>query len=266
MRLASAAVAAGFRLFVYETLASTNAEALTLARRGEETSLWVVARAQTAGCGRRGNDWISPPGNLYATLLIADPAPPENAPELSFVAALAVHDAIADCAAALREQLALKWPNDVLCNSKKLAGILIEGEGHTRLAIAIGIGVNCMHHPAETSYPATDLATQGANVSAESLFGALSGAMTRRLAQWRRGSGFRATRADWLDRATGLGGQIRVRLADRELTGAFEALDDSGRLILRRSDGGMQTIAAGDVFPVAANERPAHSAQIGHID
>ena len=112
MRLDPAA--AGFRLLAHDTLPSTNSEALALARRGETEPLWVTARQQTAGRGRRGNAWISTPGNLYATLFLCDPAAPENAPQLSFVAALAVHDAIVDRAAALREKLALKWPNDVL--------------------------------------------------------------------------------------------------------------------------------------------------------
>jgi BirA family transcriptional regulator, biotin operon repressor / biotin---[acetyl-CoA-carboxylase] ligase len=256
MRLEPAAVAAGFRLSAHDTLPSTNTEALALARRGETEPFWVTARQQTAGRGRRGNAWISVPGNFHATLLLCDPAAPENAPELSFVAALAVHDAIVDCAAALREKLALKWPNDILCEAKKLAGILIEGEGvGTRLAVAIGIGVNCMHHPVDTAYPATDLAAAGAAVSAEDLFFAFSGAMARRLVQWQRGAGFQSIRADWLDRAMGIGGEMRVRLPNRELVGRAEALDERGRLLLRLPDGTLQTITAGDVFPVAASER-----------
>jgi BirA family biotin operon repressor/biotin-[acetyl-CoA-carboxylase] ligase len=254
MQLDPAAAAVGFRLLVHDTLPSTNTGALALARRGETGPLWVTARQQTAGRGRRGNAWISVPGNFYATLLLCDPAAPKNAPELSFVAALAVHDAIVDRAAALREKLALKWPNDVLYDGQKLAGILIEGEGAgTGLAVAIGIGVNCMHHPVETAYPATDLAAAGTAVSAEDLFFALSGAMARRLAQWQRGAGFQSIRTDWLDRAMGIGGEMRVRLPNREFSGRAEALDERGRLLLRLPDGTLQTITAGDVFPVAAS-------------
>jgi BirA family transcriptional regulator, biotin operon repressor / biotin---[acetyl-CoA-carboxylase] ligase len=255
MRLDPAA--AGFRLSAHDTLPSTNSEALAAARRGETGPLWVTARQQTAGRGRRGNAWISTSGNLYATLLLRAPALPENAPQLSFVAALAVFDAIVDRAAALREKLALKWPNDILFGTAKLAGILIESETiATRLAVAAGIGVNCMHHPVETAYPATDLATAGAAVSAEDLFFALSGAMARRLAQWRGGAGFQSIRADWLNRAAGIGGVMRVRLPkNREFVGRAEALDESGRLLLRLADGTLQTITAGDVFPVAASGR-----------
>jgi BirA family transcriptional regulator, biotin operon repressor / biotin---[acetyl-CoA-carboxylase] ligase len=256
MRLDPAAAAAGFRLSDHDTLPSTNTEALALARRGETGPLWVTARQQTAGRGRRGNAWISTPGNLYATLLLCDPAAPENTPELSFVAALAVHDAIGDRASALRENLALKWPNDILCGGAKLAGILIEGETvASGLAVALGIGVNCMHHPVETAYPATDLATAGAAVSAEDLFFALSSAMARRQAQWQRGVGFQSIRVDWLERAAGIGGEMRVRLPNREFVGRAEALDDRGRLLLRLADGTLQTITAGDVFPFEASER-----------
>jgi BirA family transcriptional regulator, biotin operon repressor / biotin---[acetyl-CoA-carboxylase] ligase len=253
MRLDSAATAAGFRLAVHDTLPSTNSEALARARGGDAGPLWVTARQQTAGRGRRGSTWISTAGNLYATLLVCDPAAPENAPELSFVAGLAAHDAIADCAQALRDQLKLKWPNDVLSAGRKLAGILIESETLAgRLAVAVGIGVNCMHHPVDTAYPATDLASAGAAVSADALFAALSGAMVRRLDQWQRGAGFASIRADWLACAAGIGDELRVRLPNAEISGRFEALDERGRLLLRLPDGTVQTITAGDVFPVAA--------------
>jgi len=266
MRLHSAAAAAGTRLFAYETLPSTNAEALELARRGERGPLWITALEQLAGRGRRGNAWASPPGNLYATLLLTDPAPSDRAPELSFVAALAVDDAILDCAPGLRGKLALKWPNDVLCGGLKLAGILIEGEGHIAgLAVAVGIGVNCIHHPPQTTHPATDLAAAGVKVSAESLFEALSAAMLERVAQWNRGLGFAGIRADWMMRAAGIGGDMRVRLPGRELLGRGEALDERGRLLLRLADGSLQTIAAGDVFPVAA-EPPARAKAARPVD
>jgi BirA family transcriptional regulator, biotin operon repressor / biotin---[acetyl-CoA-carboxylase] ligase len=251
MRLSSAAAAAGYRLAAHDTLASTNAEALTLARRGERGPLWVVAREQTAGRGRRGNAWISPPGNLYASLLLTDPAPPECAPQLSFVAVLALHDAVAACAPALRETLALKWPNDLLCGGRKLAGILIESERVAdALAVGIGIGVNCESHPGGTPYRATDLKGEGAAVGAEALFEALTACMARRLAQWRRGGGFAEIRADWIARAAGLGGDIRARLPDKEIVGHGEGLDEHGRLLLRLPDGSLHAIAAGEVFPI----------------
>ena len=254
MDLDSAATRAGARHVTHETTASTNADALALARQGERGPLWVTARVQSAGRGRRGRGWVSRPGNLFATLLLVDPCPAERAPQLSFVAALAVHDAVVETAAVLGPRLALKWPNDVLCDGAKLAGILIEGEGTATMSVAVGIGVNCAHHPDGTEYPATDLAAAGAMVTTETLFRALSRTMLTRVAQWNRGDGFASIYADWLARAAGLGRPIRVRLGDREIDGSFEALDAAGRLVLRRTDGAAETIAAGDVFPLVAAE------------
>jgi BirA family transcriptional regulator, biotin operon repressor / biotin---[acetyl-CoA-carboxylase] ligase len=265
MQLNPSAVAADFRLAAFATLPSTNAHALTLSRGAERGPLWVTAATQTEGRGRRGNQWVSPPGNLYATLLLTDPAPPECAAQSSFVAALAVHDAIIGCAPALGDVLKLKWPNDVLCGGKKLAGILIEAEPAAHgLAVAVGIGVNVRHHPEGTPYPVTDLAAAGAEVSAESLFAALSAAMLERLTQWRRGAGFVAVRNDWQDRAAFKGGEMKVRLPGGELSGRYESLDDRGCLMLRLADGTLQAITAGEVFPVAAAvaDRPAAPARI----
>jgi BirA family transcriptional regulator, biotin operon repressor / biotin---[acetyl-CoA-carboxylase] ligase len=250
MELDPSAARAGVGLFAYDDIDSTNAEALRLARAGETAPLWITARTQSAGRGRRGRSWISAAGNLYATLLLTDPSPSDVAPQLSFVAALALHDGIGMLAPELNPRLKLKWPNDVLCADRKVAGILVEGEG-TPLLAAIGIGVNCAHHPEDTDYPATDLRASNATIAAESLFYAVSGTMMRRLAQWDRGRGFEAIRQDWLAHASGIGGDIRVRLDDRQLTGRFEALDVAGRLILRLRENSIETISAGDLFPLA---------------
>jgi BirA family biotin operon repressor/biotin-[acetyl-CoA-carboxylase] ligase len=245
MQLDPRASAAGVRLIAHEVLVSTNAEALSLAAQGERGPLWVTASRQTGGRGRRGRTWVSEPGNLFASLLLTDAAPPEHWPELAFVAALAIHDAVADLAPALRGQLFIKWPNDLLIAQKKFSGTLIEGEG---VAAVVGVGVNCVSHPTDTDYPATNLAAAGAAVTAGALFAALSAKMMGRLAQWNAGEHFSTIRADWLARAAGRGEEIRVRLAeDQELTGRFDDVDDTGRLVLSLPDGTRKTIAAGDV-------------------
>jgi BirA family biotin operon repressor/biotin-[acetyl-CoA-carboxylase] ligase len=238
---------AGVRYLRFDTLGSTNAEALARARAGERGPLWIVAGEQTAGRGRRGAAWVSKPGNLYATLLLTEPAPKAAAPQLSFVAALALHDAVAAVAPQLGPALQLKWPNDLLLGGAKLAGILIEGESDPAFAVAIGIGVNCAHHPETTAYPATDLASAGALITPEALLAALAAAMAVRLRQWAQGAGFAATRADWLKRAAGIGGDIRVRLPEREFSGRFEGLDDAGRLLVMEGKA-LTAVGAGEVF------------------
>jgi BirA family biotin operon repressor/biotin-[acetyl-CoA-carboxylase] ligase len=243
-----------------DSVDSTNAEALRRARDGVR-ALWVVAATQTAGRGRRGRAWVSPAGNLHATLLLVDPAPAAVAPQLAFVAGLAVHDACAALAPGLADVLRLKWPNDLLCRGAKVAGILIEGEGgagfegRPGVVAVIGIGVNCRHHPDAVEHPATDFAVQGAPIAAPALFETLRRTMAARLAEWHRGAGFPAIRGDWLARAAGLGQAMRARLPDREVTGVFEALDEAGRLVLRLADGRREVVTAGEVFPV--REEPA---------
>ena len=232
MQLDPRASAAGVRLIAHEVLVSTNAEALALAGRGERGPLWVTAGRQTGGRGRRGRTWVSERGNLFASLLLTDTAPPEHWPELAFVAALAIHDAVAEVAPALRPQLFIKWPNDLLLDGKKFSGILIEGEGGSSGgAVVVGIGVNCVSHPADTDYPATDLAAAGAAVTAES---AVHGAVR----QDARASGAMERRRAFLDHPRRLAGaRRRARRADprapRRRPGAGRAL----RGCRRRRDG-----------------------------
>ncbi len=240
---------APIRVVALETVGSTNAEALALAHNGERGPLWVTAKRQTAGRGRRGRQWVSEAGNLYATLLLTDASSPDRAAELSFVAALALHDTIAGRIPGLAKRLALKWPNDGVIEGCKFAGILIEGEGAT---VAVGIGVNCAHHPAGTAFPATDLAAAGVRATPESVFAGLSPAMAARLTQWNRGTGFAAIRDEWLKRAFGLGKTIRVALPEGEREGRFEDIDEAGRMQLLRADGSVEIITAGDVLPTPA--------------
>jgi len=253
MDVAPSAAAAGVRLVSHEAVGSTNAEAMALARAGERGPVWVTAERQTAGRGRRGNAWASEPGNLYSSLLITDAAPSQHLPELCFVVALAVRDAVCAIAPNLASVLKLKWPNDLLLDGAKLVGILIEAERvGSATATVIGIGINCAHHPHDTPYAATDLNSHGAGITSAQMFGALSAAMVARLALWDRGAGFAAIREEWLTCAAGVGGDIVVRLPNRQLTGKFESLDQTGRLMLRMADGHLEPITAGEVFPALA--------------
>jgi BirA family biotin operon repressor/biotin-[acetyl-CoA-carboxylase] ligase len=197
---------------------------------------------------------VSEPGNLHASLLLSDPAPPAASAGICFVAALALHDAVIEAAHDLAPaRLKLKWPNDLLLDGDKVAGILVEGTSRPPggLALAVGFGVNCKHSPSLTDYPSSDFVRAGFfSVSPIHLLTTLDSSMRHRLAEWDRGAGFAAIRAAWLARACGLGGAIEVKLADRTLAGTFEAIDDAGGLVLRRSDGKRETITAGDIFPI----------------
>jgi BirA family biotin operon repressor/biotin-[acetyl-CoA-carboxylase] ligase len=263
MKLDPTAYATGVELIALDEVDSTNAQALRYGQAGVRGPLWVTAQTQTAGRGRRARSWISEPGNLYASLLLADPAPLTQVAQCSFVAALAVREAVCDAAPALAARLSLKWPNDVLCDGRKLAGILIEGEGTKPLMVAIGIGINCRHHPREAAYPATDLGAQGAEVTAVEAFAALSRRMAQRLALWNGGARFADIRAAWLAHGPAPGAGLRVRLADGDVTGRFETIDEGGNLVLTEAGGGRRKITAGDVFPLAlaganpASRRPA---------
>jgi BirA family biotin operon repressor/biotin-[acetyl-CoA-carboxylase] ligase len=148
--------------------------------------------------------------------------------------------------------LKLKWPNDLLLDGAKLAGILIEAESvGVKAVTTAGIGVNCVHHPIGLAYPATSLSAYGESVSPMELLAELSRTTLARLTQWDRGAGFAAIRSEWLTYAAGVGGDIQVRLSDRDLTGTFEALDAAGRLMLRLPGGALETITAGEVFAPA---------------
>lgn len=257
MELDPIAVAAGVRHLALATVGSTNAEARLLAKRGERGPLWITAVAQTAGRGRLDRSWVSPEGNLYASLLLADPSPLERAPELGFVAALALRDAAIALEPSLAPQLRFKWPNDLLHGGDKCAGILIEGEVGTDqgIAVVVGIGVNCATHPATApDRPATHLGahlrTHGADFTPQRLFRELSATMCRRIAAWDRGSGFSAILDDWIAAARGIGEDIAVRNGGSEKHGRFAGLDRSGRLVLELHGGGTETISAGDVFPL----------------
>lgn len=249
--LSDTATAAGFHLVHLDQTGSTNTEALTRAAAGETRPTWIVADRQTAGRGRRGRAWTSETGNLFASLLIADPAPTSRIAELCFVAALAVDDALLALDPELEGRFRLKWPNDGLLDGAKIVGILVEAttRGNATQAV-VGIGINVARHPSDTPYPTTSLNAAGVGVGRDAVFSALSRSMVTALAIWNRGKGFDAIRAGWLSRAYGLGGPMVVRADDKRVEGIFAGLDGQGRLILDTPDG-RQFLNVGEVVPAA---------------
>jgi BirA family biotin operon repressor/biotin-[acetyl-CoA-carboxylase] ligase len=237
----------------HASIGSTMTAAMEAARGGETGPLWIIADEQTSGRGRQGRGWMSPCGNLHATLLLVDPCEPARAAELGFVAGLALHDAPTHYSWSEKLPLALKWPNDLLLDGAKCAGILLEGStihavGHPpRFAVAIGFGVNIVAAPADTPYPATCL--PGAD--RDGLMRSLAATFASRLKQW-RAHGLAPLLAEWRERAAFMGGEISLRLPDGAITGRFEDIDDAGRLKLLTGQG-LRVIDAGDLFFPAAH-------------
>ncbi|MDE2184837.1 MAG: biotin--[acetyl-CoA-carboxylase] ligase [Alphaproteobacteria bacterium] len=240
---------AGTALLELDQVDSTNDEARRRAGRGEKGPLWIIARRQTAGRGRRGNIWVSPSGNLAATLLLRPDRPAADCAQLSFAAALAVSDMLSGFAPAAA--ITLKWPNDVLVDGRKIAGILLESEGGPggRAAwLAIGIGVNLSDYPPDTEFPAIALASLGVlPPPPQDALLDLAAALAKWYETWRT-EGFAPIREAWLARAWGLGRRIRVRLAREELSGLFQGIDETGALQLGLPGGVARTITAGEVF------------------
>ncbi len=228
---------------------STNTVCFDNARSGDAGPLWVTARRQTGGRGRRGRPWVSEAGNLYASLLLTDPGPMEAVRTLPLAVAVTVHAAISRVVPASGHPVEIKWPNDVLIARAKTCGILLESETTRdgRLVVVIGIGINMVARPDMAHYPVTCLAEQGVHISPEELFAHLYVEMNRALAVWNGGAGAAGIVARWRAAACGIGERITVNLPDRSLTGRFAGIDDQGYLILETGRDTM-SIAAGDVF------------------
>jgi BirA family biotin operon repressor/biotin-[acetyl-CoA-carboxylase] ligase len=241
----------GFVLCELERVGSTNDEARRMAEAGAAPGLVVLAGQQTSGRGRHGRAWASPAGNLYASVLLRVEGPLAASAQLSFVAGLALADALSRHAPAGIEPR-LKWPNDVLIGRAKVAGILLESVGKANGAdaasIIVGTGVNIVSSPPDTPYPATSLVEQGfAAITPRALLGAYLGALDGWLQQWRE-AGFAGVRTAWCARGLGLGERIRLRLEREELLGRFVDVTTGGALLLDLEGGGRREIAAGDVF------------------
>jgi BirA family transcriptional regulator, biotin operon repressor / biotin---[acetyl-CoA-carboxylase] ligase len=235
----------GYRLIALDSVGSTNDEAKRLARGGADHGTLIWAREQTAGRGRGGRVWASPRGNLYLSLVLKLGLPAAQIAELSYVSVVALGEALRPFLPPMAV-LSYKWPNDLLLDGRKVAGILLETETAADWAV-LGTGVNVASHPDDATYPATDLASTGTVPPLQTLLEAFMAHLDGWIWRWRE-AGMAPVRAAWLAHARGLGEPITVRLPDAQITGRFADLDPDGRLVLIRADGGTQLIAAGDVF------------------
>jgi BirA family biotin operon repressor/biotin-[acetyl-CoA-carboxylase] ligase len=244
----TAALPAFFRAVALDETESTNDDAAKAAREGAAEGTLIWARRQTKGRGRRGRPWVSPEGNLHLSIVLRPNVPPARTGEIAFVAALAVAEACSSLARGV--DVRCKWPNDVLVDGRKCAGLLIESSiaGGALEWIVAGIGVNLATHPEDAEYPATHLAAHaGRAIPVEEGLAALGAAFAGRYDEWRR-LGFKPIREAWLARAAGIGKPVRVRLETSEFTGTFVGVDGEGALIVALPEGGTRRVTAGDVF------------------
>lgn len=264
------AVSRGFRLHGYDTVGSTSTEAAKAAQAGDVGDVWFCALQQTAGRGRRGRPWQSPHGNMAASLLIVPDADPAIAATLGFVAGVALNRALGEILPAgtvktgidgadhAGGRVALKWPNDVLADGAKLAGILLEAQKRPdgSMAIVIGMGVNVVAAPEGLPYPATSLHALGLDVTAGTVFAALSDAWVDAIEAWDRGRGIPRILEQWRQSAAGIGAEVAVNRDGDVVRGIFETIDEAGRLIVRANDNSRIAITAGDVhFGTTASVR-----------
>ncbi len=240
-----------YRLVPLDEVDSTNSEAKRRADEGAEDGTLIWANRQTAGYGRQERHWESAEGNLFLSLVTRPECPLAEAAQLSFIAALALGDAVGSVAPPMIE-VTYKWPNDVLFNERKGAGILLEskddGAGGVEWLV-IGIGANVSSFPTETRYPATSLHFEGCPPSLGSVD--LLEAFCRHFLSWVNrwlDDGFAPVRQTWLNHAQALGEEIEVRLPTETLTGRFEGIDAQGALQLILAGGQRRSIAAGDVY------------------
>lgn len=273
-RLGDKADAAGYRLVAFDAIGSTNSEGLAAAAAGDPGALWFAALEQTAGRGRRGRPWATNRGNLAASLLIVPEVDPALAATLGFVAGVALNRALSHIlpqgrlkvgvdgadgmVAGKAARIALKWPNDVLADGAKLAGILLEAQPRPdgATAIVIGFGVNVVTFPQDLPYPATSLIQQGVALDAADVFAALSDAWVQTYGLWDNGRGVGDVLGLWRELAAGIGAPVAVSNDGKVVRGIFETIDAAGRLIVRADDDSRIAITAGDVhFGATASVR-----------
>ena len=232
-----------FTVWHHDKIGSTNDEARRLAVEGAPHGTVVHADEQTAGRGRLSHRWFSPPGNLYVSILLRTGQSAARSVELSFLAALAVADTV-EMLLPRQIRAMLKWPNDVIVNGAKIAGILLELiDGAT----IMGIGLNVLQAPSNAAYKTTTIVANGGIASVDGARDILLDRLGQHLSTW-QDHGFAPIRAQWLNRSFPLGAAIRASSAGEPVAGQFAGLDLDGALLLD-TPRGRQRILAGEVVP-----------------
>lgn len=242
-----------YRTIHLAKVGSTSDETRRLAGLGAGEGTLVWADAQTNGHGRCGRGWISPPGNLYFSVLLRPQGAVADALQLTFVAAVALAEVVATVLPPAASRVGCKWPNDVLIGGRKVAGILLESEvaaDGTVEALVIGIGVNVASHPPPEAvmYAATSLHAEGATgQTPASILARFGPALLGWYRTWQQ-EGFAPARDAWLGHAERLHQEVDVHLESGTMSGIFAGLASNGAMLLQQGDL-RRTILAGDVFP-----------------
>jgi BirA family transcriptional regulator, biotin operon repressor / biotin---[acetyl-CoA-carboxylase] ligase len=230
-----------FTVIHHEKIGSTNDEARRLAQEGAAHGTVVHADEQTSGRGRLAHTWFSPPGNLYLSILMRTGQPVARSSQLSFLAALAVADAV-ETLLPRQIRAMVKWPNDVLVNGAKISGILVEQVAD---AVIIGIGLNVLQAPSNTAYKTTTIVANGGIASVDGARDILLQRLSHHLTAW-QSEGFEPIREQWLERSYPIGAAINANVGGQSLTGHFAGLDPDGALLLDTAQG-RQRIVAGEI-------------------
>jgi len=237
-------------LLFYKSVESTNEVAKKLAVSGVDSGTVVWAKEQLSGKGRHGRSWSSPPGNLYVSIIQRPNCKPSEGSQIGFVASVSLVETINSLTGI---KVTLKWPNDLLINEKKVAGILLESSSSDSDKldwVIIGVGLNvlsCPKHIKDT----TCLNTEGARLSVEELLQGFLMKLYSKISEWDE-QGFEIIRQKWMIYAPIQGSETRVRLPVGEVTGKYCGLDCSGNLLIETKNG-IKSIETGEVFPVVTN-------------
>ncbi|MBI4031434.1 MAG: biotin--[acetyl-CoA-carboxylase] ligase [Proteobacteria bacterium] len=240
------AAAEGWKVHTYAQLPSTQDYVKELGEEGLPEGTVVQCLTQTKGRGRHGREWTSPMGGLYMSALLRPQCAAAIAGQLSFVVAVAVSAAM-DEVVKKDHKKTLKWPNDILIDGKKCAGILLESgmAGGMVNWLAAGIGVNIMSAP-EGAVCLQEVG-KGRQIPVHPFRDIVLSHLKAHYNHWKM-QGFSDIRESWLSQAHGLGGKIKVRQPDSETEGIFKDLDKTGALVLSLSGGKEKTVNTGDVF------------------
>jgi len=240
-----------YNLLLFDKIDSTNSEALRLACASVKGNFIILTNEQTAGRGQRGKEWQSLPGNLHFSILIDNGDDRKRAPQISFIAANAMYDTVAFFAK-IKEvslEVTLKWPNDVLINGKKFAGILLESINIANVNyVAVGVGANLASYPDDIEYEVTSLKSEKIILTeSDNFLNIFMNRFDALLTQWRIDNNFERTRLDWMQNAHNLDKIITIDDGVDRVSGVFKEIDFDGSIRLELPGGQFRNFVSGEV-------------------